>query len=128
MPSLLCLLLLLLGVDHVLHHLHLLHEEGSHDPLLDASSAKDSTVRSRDCLLSPGESVVLGGFKFGYAVDSLSTVAAIMGSIDSLGLFADVVNYNFGAGCPNLPNLVAGSVIAQSSSVGDSLDHVELYG
>ena len=123
MPSLLCLLLLLLGVDHVLHHLHLLHQEGSHDPLLHASSAKHSTVRPRHCFLSSGQGVVLGGFKLGYTVDSLSTVAAIVGSIDSLGLFADVVNYNFGTGCPNLSDLVAGGVVTQSSSVGDSLDH-----
>lgn len=62
--------------------------------------------------------------ELGDSVDSLSAVAAVMGGSRSMSSFVNVLDNNFGSRCSDLSDFVGLGVIAESSSVGDSLDHL----
>lgn len=98
-------------------------EEGSHDAGLDASGAEDSTVGSRYGLLSLGKLLVSIGPELGDSVDSLSAVATIMWGTRSMRPLLNVLNHNLGSRGPDLSNFVRAGVVAESSSVGNSLGH-----
>ena len=112
------------GLLSPLDGLDLLEQEGSYDAGLDAAAAEDSAVGSGDVLVLFSESFVVVGPELGNTVESLSALAAVVGGPGSVSSFGDVLDDYFGAGSPDLSDFVGLGVVAESASVGNSLDHL----
>ena len=63
------------------------------------------------------------GSELSDSVDPLTAVAAIMRSSWPVSSFLDILDHNFRSWSSNFSNLIAGSIVTQSSPIGDSLNH-----
>lgn len=112
------------GLLGSLDGLDFLQQEGTDYSALNATTAKYSSVRPGDSLVFLGETLVVVGSELGDAVEALSAFAAVVGRAGSVSSLLNVLHDNSGTGSADLPDLIGGSVVAKSASVGDSLDHL----
>ena len=77
----------------LLDGLDFLQQESSDDSGLDAASAKDTSVGSRDGLLSGGELLVGEGSQLSNTIDSLSAVARVVRGPRSVSSLLNVLNH-----------------------------------
>ena len=64
------------------------------------------------------------GSELSDTVESFSAFAAVEGRPGSVSSFAGVLDDNFGSWCSNFSDFVGLGVVAESSSVGNSLNHL----
>ena len=74
--------------------------------------------------MSLGEFFISERPKLGDSVDSFTAVAAVMWGSGAMGSLLHVLNDNSGSWSFDFSNFVRGSVVAKSSSIGNSLDHL----
>ena len=71
-----------------------------------------------------GESFVVVGSELSNTVESLSALAAIFGGSGSVSSFGDVLDNDLRSGSSDLSDFVGLGVVAESASVGNSLNHL----
>ena len=101
-----------------------LEEEGSDDSGLDASSAKNTSVGSRDVLVLLGQSLIVVGSELGDAIETAAAFAGVIGRSRSVSSLLDVLDNDSRSGCSDLSDSVGKGVVAESASVGNSLNHL----
>ena len=111
------------GLLGALDGLDLLQQEGPDDSGLHASSAEHASVWPGDRFVLLGQSLVVIGSQLRDSVDPLSAVAAVMGRPGAVTTLGDVLNDHSRSWRPDLSDLVGRSVVAESSPVGNPLDH-----
>jgi hypothetical protein len=56
-------------------------------------------------------------------IDSFSAIARVMRSSGSVSSLLDILNNDLGSGCADFTDFVGSGVVAESTTIGNSLDH-----